>query len=202
MPEYEAPGQCPVCNHRLRIARMRCPHCGTVIEGDYEPGKFGRLTREQRGFAELFIASRGNLRELERMLGISYPTVRSRLEAVIQALGYPPDRRGTEAGSEEGQELVHPTPAGGGERQERKQILSALERGEISVREALARLTGQGEAGRAQANPPASGARQDEVTVHAVEPEPTLAPSSGTTPQPGAGLTPTSASGPPEVPAP
>lgn len=201
MPKYEAPGQCPVCNHRLRIARMRCPHCGTVIEGDYEPSKFGRMTREQRDFAELFIASRGNLRELERMLGISYPTVRSRLEAVIQALGYPPDRRGTEAGSEESEEQAHPAPAGGGEPQERKQILSALERGEISVREALARLTGQGGTGRGQANRSASGTRQDEETANAVEPEPTLASTSETAPRPGSGLAPTSASGSPETPA-
>ena len=87
---------CPVCSSELAVTRLHCSSCGTTLEGDFSVGRFGRLSREQLTLLESFLRSRGNLRDMERELGISYPTVRSRLDAVIRALGFPsqaePDR--------------------------------------------------------------------------------------------------------------
>jgi hypothetical protein len=81
---------CPVCSHELSVTRLRCGACGTVIEGEFGVGRFGRLTHEQTRLLESFLRSRGNLREMERELGISYPTVRARVEALVRALGFGP----------------------------------------------------------------------------------------------------------------
>ncbi len=95
-----------------------CPACGTEVHGRFAPNEFALLPKEHLDFLRLFVKARGNLKEVERILGVSYPTVRARLDALLKALGY-----------EEG---------GGGE--ERLQVLEALRRGEISVEEAVARL--------------------------------------------------------------
>lgn len=81
---------CPVCAHELAVTRLRCGECGTTIEGEFGVGRFGRLTRDQTQVLESFLRSRGNLREMERELGISYPTVRARVEALVRALGFGP----------------------------------------------------------------------------------------------------------------
>ena len=81
---------CPVCAHELAVTRLRCGECGTTIEGEFSVGRFGRLTREQTQVLESFLRSRGNLRDMERELGISYPTVRARVESLVRALGFGP----------------------------------------------------------------------------------------------------------------
>jgi hypothetical protein len=78
---------CPVCDHRLEVTRLHCAECDTTLEGRFTVGRFGRLNREQLGLLETFLRARGNLRDLERELGISYPTVRNRLESLLRALG-------------------------------------------------------------------------------------------------------------------
>jgi hypothetical protein len=88
---------CPVCAHELAVTRLRCGECGTVIEGEFSVGRFGRLSREQTQVLESFLRSRGNLREMERELGISYPTVRARVEAMVRALGFGPRDEGDDA---------------------------------------------------------------------------------------------------------
>src|SRR3954466_7534184 len=81
---------CPVCSSELAVTRLHCRSCGTTLEGEFSVGRFGRLTREQLLLLESFLRSRGNLRDMERELGISYPTVRSRVEALVRALGFGP----------------------------------------------------------------------------------------------------------------
>jgi hypothetical protein len=81
---------CPVCSSELAVTRLHCRSCGTTLEGDFSVGRFGRLNRDQLALLESFLRSRGNLREMERELGISYPTVRSRVEALVRALGFGP----------------------------------------------------------------------------------------------------------------
>jgi hypothetical protein len=88
------------------------------MEGEFSMCKFCYLTREQRTFIEIFIKCRGNLKEMEKELGISYPTIRSRLENVILALGYKV-------------EAVEENTVN------RKEVLEKLEKGEISPQEAL-----------------------------------------------------------------
>ncbi len=77
---------CPVCQGELTITRLHCNTCGTALEGEFGVGRFGHLEREQLSFLESFLRSRGNLKEMERELGISYPTVRGRLEALLRSL--------------------------------------------------------------------------------------------------------------------
>ena len=81
---------CPVCSGELAVTRLHCRSCGTTLEGDFSVGRFGRLSREQLALLESFLRSRGNLRDMERELGLSYPTVRSRVEALVRSLGFGP----------------------------------------------------------------------------------------------------------------
>src|SRR4051794_41549888 len=81
---------CPVCSNELAVTRLHCRSCGTSLEGEFSVGRFGRLSREQLQVLESFLRSRGNLRDMERELGISYPTVRARVEALVRALGFGP----------------------------------------------------------------------------------------------------------------
>lgn len=117
------PGRCPVCEDEMMVTRLRCPSCETAIEGTFAIDKFARLTREQLELIEIFIKSRGNIKEVERELGLSYPTVRGRLDNVIEALGYR-----VEHGPEEA-----PAPR----TTRRKEVLDALNKGEITSEEAL-----------------------------------------------------------------
>ena len=129
---------CPVCSNELAITRLHCGSCGTTLEGDFSVGRFGRLNRDQIALLESFLRSRGNLREMERELGISYPTVRGRVDALIRSLGL---SDGTpEAGDDFGAGFTEgfadaPDPA-----TERRSILERLARKEISAEDAAAAL--------------------------------------------------------------
>ena len=71
--QREVISTCPVCDSQLRVTRLHCNTCGTTIEGEFNVGRFGRLDLDQLPLLESFLRSRGNLRELERELGVSYP---------------------------------------------------------------------------------------------------------------------------------
>ncbi|AFV06508.1 hypothetical protein DCF50_p2505 [Dehalobacter sp. CF] len=121
--KYKAPGLCPICGHSLYVSKLNCMNCNTTLEGQFTPCKFCQLPPDQLEFIEVFIKCRGNIKDVEKELGISYPTVRGRLDSVIQALGYKVD----------GSDLQE-------ERENRKEILDALDRGEITSQEAASRL--------------------------------------------------------------
>jgi hypothetical protein len=80
--------KCPSCDGNLTIARLDCPDCKISIDGEFAPPALLKLTGAQIDFIEVFIKNRGVIREVERELGVSYPTVRARLDDVIAALGY------------------------------------------------------------------------------------------------------------------
>ncbi len=123
--QYKAPGQCPVCDQELKISRLTCNNCHTSIDGVFTPCKFCRLPKDQLDFIEIFIQCRGNIKDVEKELNISYPTVRKNLDTVIQSLGYQIDK------ADEREE----------DRSKRRQeILDALERGEISSKDAVKKL--------------------------------------------------------------
>jgi hypothetical protein len=126
---------CPVCAGELEISRLHCASCGTTIEGEFGVGRFGRLTREQMALLESFLRSRGNLKEMERALGISYPTVRARVEALVQALGL---------ADGEAVEIMVDEPAGMSEdlAAVRREILERLAKGEIDAAGAAEALRG------------------------------------------------------------
>src|SRR4051812_49126902 len=101
--QREVISDCPVCESPLTVTRLHCNNCGTTIEGEFTVGRFSRLNREQYALLESFLRSRGNLRELERELGVSFPTVRNRVEPLLRALNLadghaiPPDAPRPEA---------------------------------------------------------------------------------------------------------
>ena len=121
---------CPVCSSELSITRLECRGCGTAIEGDFNVGRFGRLTREQLALLESFLRSRGNLKELERELKVSYPTVRARVDALLVALGLGDGQSGDfDGGDGSGRS---------GEAELRRDVLERLARHEITADEAAA----------------------------------------------------------------
>jgi hypothetical protein len=128
---------CPVCSNELAVTRLHCRSCGTTLEGDFSVGRFGRLSRDQMTLLESFLRSRGNLRDMERELGISYPTVRSRVEALVRALGFGP--RGDDDDTDEA--TATPPASAGGSRQE---ILERLARHDIGAEEAAAAIRALG----------------------------------------------------------
>lgn len=79
---------CPSCNGPFEIRELYCPDCDIQIRGHFappEPSSFARLNDEQEAFLRLFVLSRGNLSDVERSLGVSYPTVRAKLDDLIAA---------------------------------------------------------------------------------------------------------------------
>lgn len=119
----EVLGNCPVCQSKLKVVKLHCDHCKTSIEGSFELDKFSYLSKEEKLFIEIFIKNRGNIKEIEKDLGISYPTVRRNLDQVISALGY----------------SVKPSE----EEVSKKEILEKLSKGEITSDEALKKLKGE-----------------------------------------------------------
>jgi hypothetical protein len=114
------PLNCPVCNERLALTRLTCPACDTELSGAFASCEFCALTNEDREVLRVFLASRGNMKDLERHLGVSYPTARARFDALLNKIGI--DRP---AGT--------PAPT-------RVELMEQVARGEIDIDEALKRL--------------------------------------------------------------
>jgi hypothetical protein len=116
-------GKCPVCGDQMNVTELECPSCRTKLSGNFELGKFSQLSQDQLEFVEVFIRLRGNIKEVEEELGISYPTVRKKLDEVIESLGYRPEE------SPDGETV-----------EKRNEVLSSLEEGEIEFEEAKEKL--------------------------------------------------------------
>ncbi len=106
---------CPYCGGTMEVERLRCTSCRTAVEGHMTLPRLARLSAGEREFAELFVRSSGSLKAVARKLGISYPTVRNRLDRLIESLE-----------TEERQE-----------RDARTRVLDSLEAGEITAKEAV-----------------------------------------------------------------
>jgi len=111
--------QCPVCRDGLLVTGLVCRNCGTALEGRFTLGPLFQLTSDQLHFVEVFLRCEGKINRVQEELGLSYPTVRSRLVEVIRALGY-------EVGEEREADGEH-----------RQEVLERLARKEISSEEAF-----------------------------------------------------------------
>lgn len=120
------PSQCPVCSYDLVVTRLECPHCGTDVVGTFSLSRLASLREPYASLIELFLRKRGNMKEMERELGISYPTVRARLEEALEAAGLEREEDRAAARAElDAQRMA---------------VLEELDRGEISAEEAQAKL--------------------------------------------------------------
>jgi hypothetical protein len=113
---YRVISKCPICSAKLKVAKLRCNKCGTVMENDFEFSKFEYLEEEQLNFMEVFLKCRGNIKDVEKELGISYPTVRAKLDEVVSSLGYNVVKKSTVSN---------------------KEIIDMLEKGELSAEQAI-----------------------------------------------------------------
>ncbi len=105
---------CPVCNRSFLIKELNCRECDIKIHGNFELNEFSRMSETQLEFIKVFLCAQGNIKEVERTLGISYPTVKNRLGEIIQIIN--PESINT---------------------LKQVSILERIEKGEISVEEAL-----------------------------------------------------------------
>ncbi|MFM8319549.1 MAG: DUF2089 domain-containing protein [Chloroflexota bacterium] len=119
----QMPTRCPLCGGELASTRIYCRDCDTTLEGRFTSGVFSELTPEQLNFIVTFVRCEGKISRMEEEIGLSYPTIRNRLQEVIRALGYEP------GGSEE--------PAARSSEQDRQRILEDLDAGRIRADEAM-----------------------------------------------------------------
>lgn len=122
-------GRCPVCGEELTVTRLHCQACDTGIDGRFRLGRFGRLSPEQLDFVEVFLKNRGIIKDVESELGISYPTVRARLDDALRAMGF--------TASDDG---ADPKTPSGPAREDRRKILEELRARNITADEAARRL--------------------------------------------------------------
>lgn len=129
---YHAPADCPVCGDDLIITRKGCLKCGTELAGEFASCSYCALDQADLDLLQVFLSSRGNLREVEKHLSVSYPTARARFDAVIAKLGFTPlgepaTEESTADASDGGEgEDAEPTPSA------QEQILARVASGEIS----------------------------------------------------------------------
>lgn len=118
---------CPTCDSaRLSITEVTCDACGTQVRSRYSRCPFCSLTEDQQTFLLLFVRSRGNLKDLEKTLGVSYPTVRAKLDEIVERLAAP-------APAPASVPATLPDP--------RQAVLARVQAGELSPAEALAWLS-------------------------------------------------------------
>ncbi|HEX6548758.1 MAG TPA: DUF2089 domain-containing protein [Candidatus Dormibacteraeota bacterium] len=116
----QAPRSCPVCGDVLALTRLTCGSCETELSGQFQSCEFCSLSSDDRDVLRVFLASRGNMKDLERHLGVSYPTARARFDALLTRLGLEPPR---------------PAPSS------KVELMEKVARGEIDIEEAMRRLS-------------------------------------------------------------
>ncbi|AEX84987.1 hypothetical protein XO10_02795 [Marinitoga sp. 1135] len=114
--------RCPVCGGDLVISEFRCPTCDITIKGSFHLDDFAKLSDEQLYFLKIFIKNRGNLSDVQKEIGISYPTAKARLEGVVRAMGFDEKKNTVDT----------------------LKILEKIEKGELTPEEAKEILKGKG----------------------------------------------------------
>ncbi len=129
--EHIPPGDCPVCGNRLNITQLGCQACGTALTGLFTSCPYCSLGDQDRKILRTFLVSRGNMRELARELGVSYPTARQRFAELLVRLGIE---------SFDGEGSGDDRPAEWEETGDREDVLRRLATGELDLNEAEALL--------------------------------------------------------------
>src|SRR3954468_11334562 len=85
-PTRPVTNDCPYCGSAMTVTVMSCSHCSVKVEAKFPMSRLASLPVEHQRFLEMFVLSGGNLKEIAEQVGVSYPTIRSRLDKVIEAL--------------------------------------------------------------------------------------------------------------------
>ncbi len=125
--KYKAPSKCPVCGEKLSVTKLGCRKCSTSIEGSFEPCEFCSLPEDDLNFLKIFIKCRGSIKDVEKEMGISYPTVRGKLDTLIKSLGLEASSKETERENTEKKAI-------------RDEILDKLSKGELTPKEATEKI--------------------------------------------------------------
>lgn len=125
-------GRCPICSSELSVTRLHCGSCDTTVEGEFSLGPLLRLSGEQVRFVEALVRNRGSLKDVGSELNMSYPTVNSRLNDILIALGY-----GDRAKAAEGPDASSVTP------ERRREILTDVREGRLTAADADRLLRGR-----------------------------------------------------------
>ena len=115
-------GSCPLCQGEMAVSEFRCTSCGAVLRGAFGASPLLRLSPEENEFVITFLLCRGNIRAVEKELGISYPTVKARLQRVVERLGWKVEEVKDDR------------------REERFRVLEELREGRLSAKAAAERL--------------------------------------------------------------
>ena len=125
------PNKCPLCSGALEITEASCLDCGIQLRGHFERAPYRNLDADQLRFLETFLRCRGIIRDVEAALGISYPTVRARLDALLNAL----DFTGTSPQPKAAAPMTAEQKSA-----KRKEILNAIQNGTIDADTGLTAL--------------------------------------------------------------
>jgi len=109
---------CPDCKAPLNVTRLACPTCKLTLDGEFEVSPLGKLNQDDQAFVIAFVRHHGSLKKMESIFSISYPTVKNRLNAIGAALD---------------KNFESPSPS--------LYVLEQLSRGELTVEEALEKLS-------------------------------------------------------------
>jgi len=86
MVDSKITAECPYCRQAMTVSRMTCHGCDVSVEAAFPTARLANLPTEHQRFIEMFVLASGSLKEMSEKTGVSYPTVRSRLDKVIAAL--------------------------------------------------------------------------------------------------------------------
>ena len=127
------PQKDPISGGELYVSELQCDESGVSLRGKFEIPRFATLDAEQTHFLETFLRCRGMISSVEKELGISYPTVRGRLDSLLDALNLAPVKEKEDKDKKREKDRVL---------DKKRTILDQLERGEITAEEAKAQLKG------------------------------------------------------------
>ena len=128
--------QCPACGGQLVITECKCPACQLQMRGEFQSGQLSALSDDELAFVKVFLSARGNLTEVERVLGISYPTIRNKLDEINNSLNRTDDAA---AIRQKKVDIITETKTVSVE-ESRKDILQQVSDGRLSPVEAVQRL--------------------------------------------------------------
>ena len=120
---------CPACHGHLDARILVCNSCGIRVEGTFARSEFDQLDENEMHFLRIFVHSEGKIREVEKALGVSYPTVKARLANLKEKLGLDSTSSDNKAGASP--DSIAPSAA---------DVIAALDRGDITPEDAIRKL--------------------------------------------------------------